>query len=150
MKIKEYCECKKRKIMTAKSSIHIAPGYDGYFAHNSRETFSVSQVFFDELNEISRSKKEALRVYHEELESRSVEYRKRVKQDLQKNAVTHLSAIINLNVHHVLDDLNPIVKHLEEELDTKVFQITVHRDEGKLVNKESEKKLVSGKETTAQ
>lgn len=137
---------KKEEIMTAKSSIHIDPGHDGYFAHNSRETFSVSQVFFDELNEISRSKEESFRVYHEELELRSDEYTKRVNQDLQKNAITHLSAIINLNVHHILDDLNPIVEHLEQELDTKVFQITVHRDEGKLIHKESGKKLVSGED----
>ena len=143
---KSITNVKKEELMTAKSSIHIDPGHDGYFAHNSRETFSVSQVFFDELNEISRSKEEAFRVYHEELEWRSDEYTKRVNQDLQKNAITHLSAIVNLNVHHILDDLNPIVKHLEQELDTKVFQITVHRDEGKLIHKESGKKLVSGED----
>jgi len=130
----------------AKASAHIAPGNEGYFSHNSRQSFSQSQVFFDEDNEISCTKEEAFKRYRSLLEERSDAYRERTKQTLQKKTVTHLSAVVNLEQHHSLEDLEPLVRYIEDELDTKVIQLAIHRDEGKFVNKEDGKVLTSGEQ----
>ena len=43
--------------------------------------------------------------------------------------------------------MEKIKDYLEKEFDKKVIQMSVHRDEGKLINKENEDlKLVSGKD----
>jgi len=130
----------------AKSSIHIANGGSGYIAHNSRETFSQSQVFYDEKNEIWNNKEKAFTLFRSELAARSDAYTKRTKQKLQKKSITHLSAIVNLEQYHTIEDLKPLAKYLEDKLDTKIFQVAIHKDEGKLVHKETEKTLTSGEQ----
>lgn len=127
------------------SGITIAQGGDGYIAHNSRATYSHSQVFFDEKNETTNTPEEAWKTYRAELKSRSAEYTKRTRQKIQKKAITHLSAIVNLEKKHKLEDLQKLIQHLEKTLDTRVFQASIHRDEGKLVSRlDAEEKLVSG------
>ncbi len=130
----------------AKSSAHIEPGNEGYFSHNSRQSFSQSQVFFDETNEVDLTKEEAFKIFRSELAARSEAYEKRVKQKIQRNTVTQLSAIVNLNQHHTLDDLKPIIDFIEKKLDTKIIQRAIHRDEGKLVHKTTEETLTSGEQ----
>jgi len=130
----------------AKSSIHIANGGDGYIAHNSRESFSQSQVFYDEKNEIWNNKEKAFKLFRFELAARSDAYTKRTKQKLQKKSITHLSAIVNLNQNHTLEDLKPLAKYLEDELDTKIFQVAIHRDEGKLVHATIPNKILTSGE----
>ncbi len=132
--------------MKAKSSIHLAPGASGYLAHNSRESYSKSQVFHDEKNELRNNKKEAFEIYKSELAARSAAYTNCTKQKLQKNAVTHYSTIINLHQHHNLADLKELTDYLEKTLDTKIFQVAIHKDEGKLINKKTGLKLVSGED----
>ena len=127
-----------------KSSGHIAGGSGGNTSHNSREKFSFSQVFFDEINQVNRNQQDAMKMFRDLLRERSGKYTERTGQNLQKNTLTHLSTIINLLPHHELEDLDPIVKFLEERLDTKVFQVAVHRDEGKLVHNETGEILTSG------
>jgi len=127
-----------------KSSGHIDGGFGGNTSHNSREKFSFSQVFFDEQNQVDKNQKDAMKMFRDLLRERSEKYTERTGQKLQKNSVTHLSTIINLLPHHELEDLDPIVKFLEEKLDTKVFQVAVHKDEGKLVHKETGEILTSG------
>lgn len=121
------------------SSIHIRKATAGSVAHNSRETHSYSVVFPDEKNECSHSSKEAFKEYRQELAIRAKAYQDRTHQKLQKNAITHLSAVVNLEQHHTLKDLETIKKYIEKKFDTKVFQMSIHRDEGKLVSKEDEK-----------
>ena len=131
----------------AKSSSHIDKGFKGFLAHNSRESYSHSQVFFDEKNELWNNKDEAFEIYRAELKVRGAKYEERIKQSLQKNALTHLSMIVNLEQHHSLDDLKPLNNFIENRLDTKIFQVGIHRDEGKLVSKEDEDiMLVSGED----
>lgn len=131
----------------ANSSIHIQGGSGGSVTHNSRETFSYSVVFKDEHNELWNDSKEAFKIYRDELNIRSQAYTERTGQKLQKNVLTQLSAVVNLEQHHTLKDLEPIKKHLEKTFDTKVFQMSIHRDEGKLTNKQDENiKLVSGED----
>jgi DNA repair exonuclease SbcCD ATPase subunit len=128
-----------------KSSGHIGGGSGGNTSHNSREKFSFSQVFFDEQNQVNRNQQDAMKMFRDLLRVRSEKYTERTGQKLQKNSVTHLSTIINLLPEHELKDLDPIVKFLEEKLDTKVFQTAIHRDEGKLVHKTTGEILTSGK-----
>jgi len=121
----------------AKSSIHIEAGKEGYLAHNDRSQKTVNSIFDDEENEVWNSKKEGFELYRFELAARSEAYQKRTGQKLQKKAITHLSSIINLNQNHSLDDVKKVAKLLENKLDTKVFQIAIHRDEGHIENGKS-------------
>jgi len=119
----------------AKSSIHFAKGAEGYFSHNDRSTPTKNSIFNDEKNEVSCSAIEAFKVYREELSKRAEAYTARTGQKLQKNAVTHRSAILNLHAHHTLQDLQPIINKIEKDLDTKVLQVAIHRDEGHIDDK---------------
>lgn len=130
----------------AKSSIHIQRAVDGSVGHNSREHFSYSVVFTDEENECTHSVDEAYSIYRDELAIRTQAYTERTGQKLQKSAVTQLSSIINLEKHHTLKDLEPIKEHLEKTFGTKVYQMAIHRDEGKLVSNIDGTELYSGKD----
>ena len=130
-----------------KSSIHLQTAKAGTILHNARENYSKSVVFLDEKNEIWNDSKTAFKLFREELEIRSNAYTQRTKQKLQKNTSTMISGVVNLEQHHTLKDMEKIKDELEKEFDTKVIQMSVHRDEGKLVNKKNEDlKLVSGKD----
>ena len=130
----------------AKSSAHIATSKNGAITHNSRENFSHSVVFTDEKNECTATTKEAYKIYRAELKKRAEAYTARTGQKLQKKTSTKLSTVINLEKHHTLKDLEPLINHLEKTLDTKVFQVAIHRDEGTLINKDTGKELYSGKQ----
>ena len=127
-----------------KASIHIQKASGGAITHNSRENYSKSVVFKDEKNELWNDKKSAFQIYREELKNRVEAYTNRTNQKLQKTAVTHLSAVVNLEQHHTLKDLENIKEELEKVFDTKVFQMAIHRDEGKIKHKETGEYLVSG------
>ena len=127
-----------------KASIHIQKASGGAITHNSRENYSKSVVFIDEVNELWNDKKQAYEIYRSELKKRVEAYTNRTNQKLQKKAVTHLSAVVNLERHHTLKDLESIKDELEKVFDTKVFQIAIHRDEGKIKHKETGDYFVSG------
>ena len=88
-----------------KSSIHIQKASNGAITHNSRENYSKSVVFNDEKNELWNDKKSAYEIYKSEFKKRVEAYTNRTNQKLQKTAVTHLSAVVNLEQHHTLKDL---------------------------------------------
>ncbi len=114
----------------ATSSIHIDSGANGYFAHNSRESKTVNAIFDDEKNYCSCTNAEAFDLFKKELAIRSEAYQKRTGQKLQSKTVTHLSAIVNFNKEHTPEDIKKLCDFLEKELDTKVIQFAMHRDEG--------------------
>ena len=116
----------------ATSSIHIASGKSGYMSHNDRSLKTNNSIFKDELNEYTTNSKEAFSIYRNELRTRTKAYLDNhpTRKKLHSKTVTHLSAIVNLNSNHTLEDLKPLIKHLETTLDTKVFQVAIHRDEG--------------------
>ena len=126
------------------SSIHIQKSSAGSVHHNSRENFSHSVVFTDEKNELLNNAKESFTIYRDELKIRSEAYSNSTGQKLQSRAVTQLSAVINLEQHHTMKDLQKIKTYLEKEFDTKVFQMAIHRDEGKLKENTTGNYLVSG------
>ena len=123
---------KKRAKMTrhAKSSIHISAGKMGYFSHNSREKKTANSIFSDEENFYSCNKKTAIENYKSELAIRSKKYQERTGQKLQKKAITHLTAIVNLKANHTEQDLQKVCDYLEQTFDTKIIQTSIHRDEG--------------------
>lgn len=127
-----------------KSSIHIQKASGGAITHNSRENYSKSVVFTDEKNELWNDKKQAYEIYRSEINKRIEAYTNRTNQKLQKTAVTQLSAVVNLEQHHTLKDLEKIKEELEKVFDTKVYQMAIHKDEGKLKHKVSGEYLVSG------
>lgn len=114
----------------ATSSIHIATGGNGYFAHNSRESKTVNAIFDDEQNFCSCTNAQAFETYKKELAIRTTAYEKRTGQKLQSKTATHLSAIVNFNKEHTTADIKKLCDFLEKELDTKVLQFAMHRDEG--------------------
>jgi hypothetical protein len=116
--------------MEPKSSIHIQPGNPDDIYHDTREHETVNSIFSMDKNEVSRDAKSAISLYRRELQTRTSAYTDRTGQKLQKNVITHLSAVINLKEVHTLKDLVPVLDHLEETLDTKVVLAVVHKDEG--------------------
>lgn len=131
----------------AKSSIHLQTSKGGTILHNARENYSNSVVFTDEKNELWNDSKTAFKLFRDELEIRTKAYTERTGQKLHKTTSTMISGVVNLEQKHTLKDLEKIKDYLEKEFDTKVIQMSVHRDEGKLINKENEDlKLVSGKD----
>lgn len=119
------------------SSIHIEGGGNGFFAHNSRESKTVNSIFSDEENFCSCTAKEAFEIFRSELQSRNEAYKMRTGQNLQKNTITHLSAIVNFNKEHTPEDIAKVCKHLEDTFDTKVIQYAMHRDEGHVIEDET-------------
>lgn len=122
----------------ATSSIHIATGGNGYFAHNSRESHTNNVIFDDEQNYCSCTNAQAFETYKAELQKRSDAYTERTGQKLQSKSVTHLSAIVNFNKEHTEKDIQKVCKYLEKTFDTKVIQFAMHRDEGH-INESGEK-----------
>jgi hypothetical protein len=130
-----------------KSSIHLQTAKGGTVLHNARENYSKSVVFTDEKNEIWNDSKTAFKMFRDELEIRTKAYTERTGQKLHKSTSTMISGVVNLEQHHNLKDMEKIKDYLELEFGTKVIQMAIHRDEGKLINKENQDlKLVSGKD----
>jgi len=116
--------------MKRKSSIHIEKGNLGYCFHNTRQKPTANSIFSKEKNEYDNDALKAIEIYRNELKKRETAYTKRTGKKLHKNTITHLSAIVNLDERHTLNDLKKVADYLEETLGTKVFQIALHKDEG--------------------
>lgn len=114
----------------AKSSIHIQAGAYNFFRHNDRSQPTKNSIFDDEQNECSQPAEAAYQEWKKAVKERAAKYTERTGQKLNKKTITHLSAIVNLNAHHTIDDLQPLADYLEEEFGTKIIQTAIHRDEG--------------------
>jgi chromosome segregation ATPase len=89
------------------------------------------------LNECSVSADEAIKTFQKLKLQAQENYTKRVNQKMQKSTVFLKEAIVNLEAHHTLKDLKPIIKKLEK-YGFKVLQTSIHRDEG-FLNSENKK-----------
>jgi len=127
-----------------KSSIHIKKANVYFILHSVRANESYSVVFTDEKNEYLYDKEISLKLFRDELKKRELKYTERTGKKLPKNTATLLSAIVNLNKEHTLEDVKKIAEYLEKTLDTKVVSVAIHRDEGKLVNKITGEEFYSG------
>jgi len=116
--------------MQRKSSIHIDTGNLGYLFHNDRTKPTANSIFSQEKNEYFNNAITAIEIYRDELQKRTLAYTRRTGKKLHKNTITHLSAVVNLDERHNLQNVKKIAELLEQTLGTKVFQIAVHKDEG--------------------
>lgn len=117
------------------SSIHIEAGKVGFFSHNSREKTTANAIFNDEENFCSCGFDEAVKIFRDELKTRTKAYIKNhpTRAKLHAKTITHLSAIVNFNKEHTPDDIKKVCDYLEKTLDTKVIQYSMHRDEGHII-----------------
>jgi len=116
-----------------KSSIHFEHNKEvkvGYFYHNSREKPTANSIFSTQNNYCNIDGKTAMENFFNELKKRELEYTKRTGKKLHKNTIRHISAIVNLEEHHTKEDIEKVIKYLENLLDTKVIQYSIHKDEG--------------------
>jgi len=119
------------------SSIHIEKVSTGSFIHNDR-SMKVSYLIDDSsMNECNRSADEAIRLFQQMKNTAEKNYIERVNQKMQKKTIFLKEAIVNLQEHHTLKDLEPIKQKLESYGYT-VLQVSIHRDEG-FVNDEQKK-----------
>lgn len=128
-----------------KSSIHFEHNKEvkvGYFYHNSREKFTANSIFSTQNNYCNVDGKTAMENFFNELKKRSFEYTKKTGKKLHKNTIRHISAIVNLDEHHTKEDIKKVADYLEELLDTKVIQISLHKDEGH-IDEETQKSVVN-------
>lgn len=102
----------------------------GYFLHNSREKPTANSIFKDQKNIVNVGGKKAMINFFNELKKREAKYIERTGKNLQKNAIKHISAIVNLDHFHTEEDLKKLIEWLEKELGTKVIQYAIHLDEG--------------------
>ena len=128
--------------MKRKSSIHIAPGKLGYLWHNDRSRRTANSIFPALYNQYSASAEKAAEIYRAELAKRTEAYTARTGRKLHDKTIKHLSAVVNLDDRHRIEDVRKIADYLEQTLGTKVFQIAVHRDEGH-VNEETGVKRIN-------
>ena len=113
------------------SSIHIEPGKSlGYFRHNDRSKPTRNSIFDPAANRVSRPAGEAIKEWREEVARRAEAYRRRTGRKLHARTATHLSAIVNLDHWHTMEDVRWVADLLEERFGVKVAQFAIHRDEG--------------------
>jgi hypothetical protein len=122
----------------AQSSIHIEKVTTGSFLHNDRTMMPSYLIDDSTLNECSRSSQESLEQYYKLKAEAEHNYTERTGQKMQKSTVLLKEAIVNLEAHHTLKDLQPIIKELEGYGFT-VLQSAIHRDEGFLNDDTKEK-----------
>ncbi|MDD3594817.1 hypothetical protein [Sulfuricurvum sp.] len=122
----------------AQSSIHIDTITTGSFLHNDR-TIKPSYLIDDSSkNDCTSSSAEALKKFYDLKAEAEKNYIVRTGQKVQKKTVFLKEAIINLEEHHTIDDLQPIIQKLEGYGFT-ILQSSIHRDEGFVSGKRSGK-----------
>jgi hypothetical protein len=123
----------------AGSSIHIAKASKSTthnFYHNSREGREPSYLLpreQREANEYDKTASEAMREFEKLTQERAEKYKQRTGQKIQKKTRLLYSAVVNLEDHHTLKDLEPIKNYLESYLNNgekMVLSMSIHRDEG--------------------
>ena len=126
-----------------KSSIHFEYHKKvavGYFYHNSREKKTANSIFSMEHNYCNLNATEATKKFFEELNKRIEKYTKKTGKKLHKNAIKHISAIVNVKSSTTPKDIQKLVEFLEDTLGVKVVQIAGHQDEGYIDPVTGEKK----------
>lgn len=112
------------------SSIHIETSSAGALIHNER-IFSPDYLITNDKN--VNDKKHYDNVHISELEKLAkIDYQKHSTNNrkLPKTATLIKEAVINLEAHHNLKDLEKVKDTLEKEYGYKITDISIHRDEG--------------------
>ena len=119
------------------SSIHIAKVSTGSFLHNDRSMKVSYLIDSSDKNECSCNADKAIKTFNNLKYEATNNYVKRTNQKMQKSTIFLKEAIVNLEEHHTLEDLKPIINKLES-YGFKVLQASIHRDEG-FVNSDNKK-----------
>lgn len=110
----------------AKSSIHISGVKAGSEEHNLR------QKELDYINKELSNKNSNF--YHKSIEKTLVEcktiYQEKVGQKMQEKAVPIREAVLLVEDHHTIKDLEKLAETLEEKFNIKTIQAYIHKDEG--------------------
>lgn len=121
---------------TAISSIGFKFSKPYIFNHNTRDEIKELEAKYvnkdlSNLNEYSCSVDEAKQTYYELLKEAKQNYYERTKQKIQtKDEKLRISAVINLNEHHTLKDVQRVAMKIQERFGVQVLQYAIHRDEG--------------------
>lgn len=122
----------------AQSSIHINTVTTGSFLHNDRTMKPSYLIDTSAKNDCTVSSKNALEKFHSLKLEAEKNYTSRTGQKVQKKTVFLKEAIVNLEAHHTLEDLEPIIEKLKGYGFT-ILQTSIHRDEGFISGKRSGK-----------
>jgi hypothetical protein len=118
--------------MTRGSSINFKKSSAG-FEHNDRtEEREPKHLLPEEFrleNECDRSALEARELLKEMVENAKEKYTERTGQKCQAKILS-VEAVINLEAHHTLKDVEKINEYLEQKHGLRAVQSSIHRDEG--------------------
>lgn len=118
--------------MTRGSSINFKKGSAG-FEHNDRteerEPKHLLPIEHRLENECDRSATEAKELLKEMVENAKEKYTERTGQKCQAKILS-VEAVINLEAHHTLKDVEKINEYLEQKHGLRAVQSSIHRDEG--------------------
>lgn len=118
--------------MTRGSSINFKKSSAG-FEHNDRteerEPKHLLPEEFRQRNECDRSAIEARELLKEMVENAKEKYQERTGQKCQAKILS-VEAVINLEAHHTLKDVEKINEYLEQKHGLRAVQSSIHRDEG--------------------
>jgi len=111
----------------AKASIHFRPVKENSESHNLRKV--KLDYNFPDLSTNNES------WMSDQVSTRRATIAAQVKEltgrKLQKKATPIREAVVNLNEHHSMADLQQLAREIERKKKIKCFQIFIHRDEGK-------------------
>jgi len=112
------------------SSITIRKGGKHEFYHNDRSRPTKHSIFTQENNRVSAAGKEALEEWEKDVKFFKALWIEQHKRRMPKTTNTLLSAIVNLDERHTIEDLEKVGKFLSDYLGVKIYQVALHRDEG--------------------
>lgn len=110
-----------------------------HFLHNSREKPTSNSIFSTEKNYTNVNGHTAIKQFWNEFNKRSKIYTNRTGKKLPKNTIKHISGIFNIDENTTKEQIENVIKYLEESLDTKVIQYSIHYDEGHIDEKGNKK-----------
>lgn len=131
---------KKRKGQLAYSAINYS------IEHNYRKSYTDNEVFHDEKNEHLNNYKTAISLRQEWTNKALASYKARTRQNSQiKSDEMHYSYVINCTKDTIPQEIYESVgKFIEQELGSKIYDISIHKDEGSLIDKQTGRILMSG------
>lgn len=114
----------------AGASINFQKASSHAFAHNDRSS-KVSYLIDDpKENECNRSASKAKSLLDQFVKEAKEYRRKNGLRAMKSNTVKAVEAVVNLNAHHSIKDVEKLAERIENEFGFRAIQIAVHRDEG--------------------
>ncbi|RTJ92159.1 hypothetical protein C3H43_09245 [Campylobacter jejuni] len=110
------------------------------YEHNHREITTANAVFCNTENEYFFLKNK-----DDEIKKRIETYQRNKEKKIHSKTILEREFILEVSENTTIDDLRKaILNEFESALDTKIFSIAIHRDEGELISKKDGTSYVSG------